>query len=217
VVRWFNVLCRLLFRGLLKAFADWHVYGRENLPWGEPFLVIANHQSNLDPPLISVSLGRPAKYLAKGTLFENPLSGFFFRHYGAFPINRDGRDLAGSKWALEQLRAGEPLVIFPEGGRNPEGMEKALSGAAFLATKARVPVVPAGITGSGRLQPMWRVFFPTGSLTVTFGEPFSLPVGNERLNREKLDSLTELMMSRVAQLLPIQDQGVYREEPGAPK
>ena len=106
-MRWFNVVIRLIFRGLLKVFADWHVYERENLPWGEPFLVISNHQSNLDPPLISVSLGRPVKYLAKADLFRNPLSGYFFRHYGAFPINRDGRDLAASKWALEQLKAGD--------------------------------------------------------------------------------------------------------------
>ena len=206
-------VCNAALRGVLGAFADWHVYGRENVPKEEPFLVISNHQSNIDPPLIGASLGRQAKFLAKDSLFRNPLLGALMRSYGAFPIRRDGADLEGSMWALGQLKAGQPLVLFPEGSRSPDGMKRALPGAAFLALKAGVPVVPVGITGSGRLGPMWRILVPTGRITVTFGQAFTLPVEEGRPDRDRLESLTQLMMGRVAALLPPQDRGVYREEP----
>ena len=206
-------VCNAAFRGVLGAFADWHVYGRENVPQGEPFLVISNHQSSIDPPLIGASLGRQAKFLAKGSLFRNPLLGAFLRSYGAFPLKRDGTDLEGSMWALGRLKAGEPLVLFPEGSRSSGGMKRALPGAAFLALKAGVPIVPAGITGSDRLGPIWRIVVPTGRITVTFGQAFMLPAEKGRPDRDQLESLTQLMMGRVAALLPLQYRGVYRGGP----
>jgi 1-acyl-sn-glycerol-3-phosphate acyltransferase len=161
--------CHGVLRVVLRVLADWRVLGRERVPARGPFILVANHQSNIDPPLLGASLGRPARFLAKASLFSNPLATAFFRGYGAFPVRRDGADLAASRWALRCLREGHALVLFPEGGRSPGSLRRAQPGVAYLALAARVPILPAAITGTERLGgPLWRVALPTGKLTVTF-------------------------------------------------
>ena len=201
-------------RAMLRVLADWRVSGREHVPHRGALILVANHQSNMDPALLGASLGRPARFLAKGSLFSNPIFSAFLRSYGAFPVKRDGIDMAASRWALKQLEEGYALALFPEGSRSPGGMKKALPGAAFLANAARAPILPAGITGTERLGPIWRVAFPTGTLTVTFGEPFMLPTPRDKPDREWLEEQTELIMRRVAALLPPEYRGVYAEEQG---
>ncbi|MBI4337766.1 MAG: 1-acyl-sn-glycerol-3-phosphate acyltransferase [Chloroflexi bacterium] len=199
-----------LLKGALRAFAHWEVEGRENVPPFGPLIVVANHQSNLDPPLLGVSIPRRLRYMAKRKLFKS-LFGTFLRAYGAMPLDLDGRDVAALRGALHLLSCDGALVLFPEGHRYPgQGMHRASPGVAYLALKSQAPVLPVGITGTERIGPIWRVVFPTGHLRVRIGQAFTLPAIEGKLPRQQLEALTTMIMQRVAALLPPQYQGVYR-------
>ena len=196
----------------LRAFADWQVIGRENVLHAGPLIIVANHQSNFDPTLLSVSMPRRTCFLAKESIFRGPLVTWFLRQYGAFPLNREGANVGAYRWALRQLELGHAIVVFPEGTRNPGAMKKAHTGVARLAWKTGAPLLPVGITGTAGLGHWMRAVFPTGTLRVNIGTAFSIPSITGRPNKEVLGSLTDMIMQRVAALLPASLQGVYRLE-----
>ena len=198
-----------LQRIALGLFADFQFEGRENVPLFGPLIVVANHMSNVDPSLLNVSIPRRLVFLAKHELFRGRLLPWFLRHYGAFPLNRSGASTRAFRWTLRQLELDQALIVFPEGTRSRDGMKKALPGVASLALKSQAPILPVGITGSeGMVSPL-RVWYPTGRVRVNIGKVFSLPSISGRPNREVLGSLTDMIMERVAALLPPDYRGVY--------
>ncbi|MDA0770593.1 MAG: hypothetical protein BZY79_03520 [SAR202 cluster bacterium Casp-Chloro-G4] len=202
--------CRLLQRATLKLFAKWEVVGRENIPPMGPLIIIANHQSNMDPPMLVASLTRRIQFLAKSTVFSNFITRWLLSMYGAFPLDREKDvDIAAYRWVLSQLREGKPVVLFPEGTRSPGGMIKAKSGFAQIALHAQAPILPIGITGTETMGSWTRVFFPTGKLKINIGTVFSLPDVQGKPNKEIIDSFADMIMDRVAQLLPEDYRGVY--------
>lgn len=203
-------VCNFLQGITLSIFADLKVRGRENVPPMGPLIVVANHQSNFDPPLLGVAIPRRLRFLAKDGLFRNTLASWFLSSYGAFPLNREGADVRAYRWALKQLELDQALVMFPEGTRSRGQMKKAHPGVAQLAVKSQAPILPVGITGTERLGTFLRVFNPTGKITVNIGTVFTLPAMEGKLSKEVLDSLTDMIMYRVAALLPESYQGVYR-------
>jgi 1-acyl-sn-glycerol-3-phosphate acyltransferase len=197
------------FRQVLTWFADWQVEGWENVPPFGPLIVVANHLSNLDPPLLAVSIPRRLHFVAKRTLFRWGV-GAFLRAYGAYPVDRDGGDAPALLWGLDLLRRDGALVVFPEGRRNPRGgMRRGQPGLALLALRSRAPLLPVGVTGTEHLGPLWRLAFPTGRIRVRIGEPFTLPLLEGKVSREQLQALTDMSMARVAALLPPSYQGFY--------
>ena len=112
-------------RVTLRMFADYKVEGRENIPADGPLIVVSNHQSNVDPPILAASLRRDTRFLAKDSIFEHvtPIGRWFLRSYGAQPLRRDAMDLAALRWALTELkRPGATLALFPECTRYPGSM-----------------------------------------------------------------------------------------------
>ena len=198
-----------LLRGALRTLADWDVVGRENVPPRGPLIVVANHQSNSDPPLLGATFKRRLYFLAKDGLFRGPIATWFFRSYGAFPMRRSGLDVEAMRWAMNLLSKDKALVIFPEGTRSLHKMKKGLPGVALLAVKSQAPLLPVGITGTERLGSLLRVAWPTGHLKVNIGQPFSLPVIEGKLERAQLNALTDMIMRRVAMQLPESYRGVY--------
>ena len=106
--------------------------------------------------------------------------------------------------------------MFPESTRNPEGMGRAVPGAALLAIRTRASILPVGISGSSHIRSVWRIFFPTGNLTVRIGKPFSLPEIDGKVEREELQSLADSIMYHVADLIPKDLRGVYAQSEGDP-
>ena len=198
-----------LMKGALRLFGDWQVEGRELVPLTGPLLVVANHQSNIDPPLLAASLPRRAHFMAKRGLFRDPVVAFLLKAYGVFPLNRDGGDLAAISWVLGMLRKNAALALFPEGTRSPGAMRKAIPGISMIALRSGAPILPVGITGSENIGPIWRVAMPTGKFRVRIGQAFSLPKVDSRIGREQLESATTMIMERVASLLPESYRGVY--------
>jgi len=133
------------------------------------------------------------------------------RLYGAIPLKRTQVDREALEKGLEVIRAGSPLVVAPEGTRRRHpGMQAAKPGLAFLALKAKVPIVPVGITGTENWIPAWKKL-QRPKITMTVGRPFSLP--EEPLTRdnrhEKMEEYTSLIMKRIAELVPLEYRGVY--------
>lgn len=199
----------VIFRGALRLFGDWKVEGREHVPLNGPLLVVANHQSNMDPPLLAVSILRRVNFLAKRGLFSNPLASRFMKSYGAFPLNRSGNDLAAIQWSLKLLSRGGALAIFPEGTRSPGAMRKAIPGVAMIALRSGAPILPVGITGTESIGPAWQIAIPRGKFRVRIGQPFSIPPMEGKADREQMEAITTMIMERVAALLPVSYRGVY--------
>ena len=117
------------------------------------------------------------------------------------------------RWVVDQLNNDRAVVLFPEGTRSPNGMREAKQGVAQIALRAGVPILPIGITGTERMGSWARVFFPRGAIRVSIGKKFRLPEIEGKPTREYLDSMTLLIMGRIAELLPEQYQGAYAKKP----
>jgi len=155
--------------------------GRQRVPRTGPALLIANHQSFLDPTLVGLCSRRHLCYLARKTLFRYPAFAWFIRHLGAVPIDQEGVGKEGIRIILEQLRAGRAVVVFPEGTRTPDGaMHPLRPGIHLLIKRTQAPIVPVGIAGAFDALPYGKgipnlapLFLPAGeaALAVSVGRP----------------------------------------------
>lgn len=203
-------LSRLVESQIIRTLAHWRVEGVENVPPRGPLIVVSNHLSNMDPALLMCSIPRRLQFLAKRGLFKPGLAQFFSA-YGAYPVDQEAsHDLKAFNWCRRLLERDGAICIFPEGTRHPTGgMQKAIPGVALMALRTQAPILPVGITGTAHIGPIWRVFVPTGDMTVRIGQAFTLPGVEGRLQREQLESFATLIMQRIAMLLPPRHQGVY--------
>ena len=210
-VRLFRLISRPLVRFIMSVGCHINLKGMENIPPYGPYIVVMNHLETYDPPMLAVFWPYPLEGIAAADQFGVFFIGHLLRGYGAIPVRRGEYDRDALVKALAVLAAGSPLGIAPEGGRTHQpGMRQAKSGVAYLAFKAKVPLVPVGIIGTETLMPAWKRL-QRPSLSLTVGRPFRLP--DELLSREnrhaQLEAHTTFIMQRVAELLPPEYRGVY--------
>jgi 1-acyl-sn-glycerol-3-phosphate acyltransferase len=197
---------------LLPIYARITVIGAENVPASGPVIVASNHLNDCDPGILCTRIDRVLVFMTKVELFKVPVLAQFLRAYGAFPVRRGEADLGALRLSSAALAEGKALVIFPEGTREgpAEVLAKAHPGAALLALRHEVPVLPVAIQGSGRLA-LPRMFLRIDrrvKITLTIGEPFTLPKP-DRLNGEAVENGTRQIMERIAALLPEGRRGYY--------
>jgi 1-acyl-sn-glycerol-3-phosphate acyltransferase len=166
------------FRVLARWFGVWmyglRVGGRENWPVSGGGLVCANHQSMFDPPLVGLTCPRRMNYLARDSLFRVPILAPLIRHLDAIAIDREGTGLAGLKETLRRLKAGELVLIFPEGTRTRDGEVGPLKpGFIAVARRSRVPLIPVGLDGAYQAWPRTALFPRTGHIAVVIGQPIT--------------------------------------------
>ena len=158
------LLAKLLFR--------LEVTGREFIPREGAFILASNHLSYLDPPMLGVACPRALHFMASASLFNHPGFGWLIRHLNAFPLRRDEQDPASIRMALQHLRQGRALVVFPEGGRSRTGqLGKARPGIGLLAAHAKIPVVPVYLSGTDKAFPRQARFIRLHKVSVHFGKP----------------------------------------------
>ena len=204
---------RQLGRFCFGSFGRLEVTGGESVPPYAPLIVIANHVSFNDPPVLVAAMDRKLSFIGKRELFRNPVSSFLMREFQVHPLDRSGSAVEAVKLALELLSQDKALVIFPEGRRSPNhALIEGQPGAAYLALKSQATILPVGITG-GEKFPSWRMPFPLCRIRVNVGQPFSLPVVEGNPDRQVLKGLTDMMMQRIAALLPEEYRGVYAAQP----
>ncbi len=193
---------KVVLRALLRLLFRMEVTGQEHEPLHGPVLVVANHWSALDPPVLGCALRRPVHFMAKEELFRIPLVRTWIRWVGAFPVRRGKPDRAAIRTALELLRWQEAVVVFPEGTRNPRGyLLPAEPGAAFLALRAGVPILPVGILGTLEAMPKGAWIPRPCQVRVRIGPPFRLSdLGDDR---EALEVAGDRIMQAIADLLGV--------------
>jgi cytidylate kinase len=175
--------------------------GRGNVPASGPVLLVSNHLSVLDPPLIGTATDRQLTFLAKAELFELPLFGGFIRRLNARPIRREGADPSALRTAMRVLEDGGALLIFPEGTRGEEGMIRpAKTGAGMLAVLSGAPVVPVFIAGSGRAWPRGRKLPRPAKVIVTFGQALRFEAERGADRKQQYEIASREMMEAIARL-----------------
>jgi len=144
----------------------------ENIPRQGGVIIASNHISYYDPPFVSVSTPREVHFMAKRELFSIPILGFIIRKLNAFPVSRGKYDRQALEAAIEVLKKGEALIVFPEGtrSRNKGEFLSPKAGIGVLAREGEVPIVPTYISGSDELT---KIFFSFRRVRVTFGPPIS--------------------------------------------
>lgn len=185
---------RAAFRAVLAGVFRWRVEGRERIPAAGPVLICANHISWWDIPLVACMAPRRVYFMAKEELFRYPVFGWLIAGLGAFPVQRGQPDRRSLHAALQHLAAGRAVVVYVEGTRSRTGeLLPAQPGAAWLAVKARVPVVPVAILGP------YRPFRPVRAAA---GTPLELKEYYERrVNTNDLAEAGARIMEEIRRLL----------------
>ncbi len=200
-----------LTRVLVGLLGGWEVVGVENIPMEGPLLMMSNHMAWLDPPMLGALLPRRITYMAKVELFQNWFTRWVVVGYGSFPIRRGGIDRQALRTASKVLDAGGVLGMFPEGTRSRSGeLQAGLPGVALLALRSKAPVLPVVVIGTDK---MWRLgnIIRRRRVKVIVGRPFHLPEANG-VGSKNLAIASEMMMLRLAALLPVEMRGVYRDK-----
>jgi 1-acyl-sn-glycerol-3-phosphate acyltransferase len=164
-------------------------------------LLASNHQSFLDPVLVGTPLRRQVYYMARRSLFGVPGLGRYMRALKAFPVERVGVDRGAMRQAVALMRAGQAVVVFPEGTRSPDGQVQPFrAGFALLAAQAGVPTVPVGIDGAFEAWPRQRGFPWLGRVRVAYGEPVSPPGQGKGERREAAEEVRRRVLALQEQL-----------------
>jgi len=209
---WFYYVARALVKILVTLFTRLRVIGKENIPGEGPLLIVANHLNLADPPILGIIFGRKVVFMAKEELFRSWFCGYFMRGFGAFPVHRRRLDRNALHEATRVLKQGKGLVVFPEGSRSrSKRLQPGLPGAAVVALRSRVPLLPVGISGTEKIKGVAWIF-RRPEITVNIGRPFQITSVNGRPTKEELIRLTDGIMGHIAGLLPPKYVGRYKRQ-----
>ena len=203
------------FRVLYRIFSRLEFIGWENVPKSGPYLLVFNHVSMFDPPLMVSFWPKAPEIIAASYLWDRPVFGSIMRWYGSIPNSREYFDRKVLDAALDTLKFGRILCLAPEGKRsNAPGLLPAQLGVAFIAEKANVPIVPIGITGTTPDLLDKAIRFKRPKITIRAGKSFSLPSINAKGKARKQERLrnADMVMIKIAELLPEEYRGVYADK-----
>lgn len=198
-MHWFYWSIWKLVRTIGQVLFGLHTVDEKHVIFEGPVIFAPNHQSNLDPPFVSVMIKRELYFFAKKELFDIPILGSLIGALNAFPVRRGVYDPKALNTVFEALKNGGGVIMFPEGTRNDgETFLKPKPGIGLVACRAQVPIVPIYSSNTHRWK---KALFWRNRMTVTFGEPIPVEKVKEFGNdKEGYRSLAEYVMGRIAEL-----------------
>ncbi len=199
--RWQHRIAQAWARvSLWSAWSPLEVVGREHLRVRGPVVFACNHTSYMDTPVLFATIPGQFRILAKMELWKLPFIGWYLNRSGQIPVDVSSARAALSSLSggVRALREGMSVFVFPEGGRTPDGsLQKFENGAAYLAIRAQVPVVPIALSGVYDLLPMHtRHYWPT-QLRMVVGEP----IATAGMTVREVDALTERIRGAIAGMM----------------
>lgn len=209
---------RLLYYGFLVAQFFFRVRftitGKERLPKDPPYLVVVNHLGFLDIPLTFLSLPKSTPWVlfAAHTWKSVPLAGYLLEKAGAIFIDRENFDRKSLAKAMAAIKEGRVFGMAPEGTRSKTGvMNKGRDGAAYLASRVNLPIVPIGLHNTDQWQHNWP--WRLTRIHAEIGEPFYLPDLGRRVRGSDLEAYTHYIMVKIALQIPDRYHGYYADSP----
>jgi 1-acyl-sn-glycerol-3-phosphate acyltransferase len=208
---------RWLMRTMTQTYLIglFRVVGLENVPRKGPLIICPSHSGTLDPPLVPAFTPRSDTWsMAKSEYFKGGAIEWWFRQYHAFPVVRHSADRSAIKRSFDLLKAGNGLIMYPEGTRVESGVLAAPEpGAGFIAQKAACPVVPVGLVGTRECLPKgarwpWRV-----PVSIIFGKPFLVAMKRQDGARVSHQEAADAIMLEIAELLPPDRRGLFSDLP----
>lgn len=212
-------MCRVPVGALLRLLCRWKIKNRIKVMPEAPVVVVSNHLSWIDIPLLGVCIPRRIAFMGKKEYARSRFHAAIFRIFGGFTIERGTVDRTALKLAEKAMRDGYAVGIFPEGTRSRTfQLQRGKFGVAFVALHNDAFILPVGIAGTEKVRERYEnkarfLFRP--EVVVNIGQPFKLPKGDGSPSREELASGTEIIMRRVAELLPEEYRGEYSDHVNA--
>jgi len=205
---------RIVIRIILAFVGSLEVLGLENLPPSGPYLIVTNHLSIVDVAIVPIAFPKQQmRVFAADKYRRNPLFGPLLGLSGAIWVRRGEVDRKALREAIRALQDGEVLGMAPEGTRSRDRvLHKGHQGPAYVASRAKVPLVPIGIINSDQFADNLRRLRRTAFQTI-IGHPFDLPDLGHRPKSRELEAYTELIMVQIAHLLPERYHGHYAGNP----
>jgi 1-acyl-sn-glycerol-3-phosphate acyltransferase len=174
---------------VLHGYLRGRIYGAENVPKDGPLVVVSNHASDFDPPIVSCSLRRPVAFMAKEELFKIPVLKQGIELYGAYPVKRGSADRSAIRAAINCLTEGWAVGLFLQGTRTPDArITEPKLGAALIAAKAKVPLLPVSLWGTQGIFVKGSPVPHSVPVTVRIGEAIAFPTSTKR---EELEAVTQ--------------------------
>ncbi len=192
---------QFLMQNVFTFWLKYRARGIDNIPAG-PALLIANHQSFLDPLLVGLPLDRPVSFLARDSLFRVPLIGWILKNTYVLPIRRDAAGTESLRVSLQRLQEGFLVGVFPEGTRSRDGhLGPMKPGFVALVRRGSAPIVPVAVSGAFEAMPRGAIFLRPRPVRVVFGKPISVEELAAFQGRGSEVALVELVTRRIAELL----------------
>lgn len=201
-MKWIYWLGWMTFGALFRSAFGLRVEGREHLITEGPVLIVSNHQSFIDPPLVGSLYETGTHYLARKSLFRG-FAGWLFPHWGAIPVDQDRPDMASLKTVIRLLKDDNRVVIFPEGSRTEDGsIGEAAPGVGLVAAKSGAVIQPIRIRGAFEALPRGGKRLRFTRLSLTVGPPIRLTAEerHQASGKEGYDQLAKRLMAAIAAL-----------------
>ncbi|MGB7443139.1 MAG: lysophospholipid acyltransferase family protein [Coleofasciculaceae cyanobacterium] len=174
---------------VIHMYLRGHIYGAENVPMDSPLVVVSNHASDFDPPIVSSCVRRPVAFMAKEELFRIPVLKQAIELYGAYPVKRGAADRSAIRSAINCLADGWAVGVFLQGTRTPDArIPEPKLGAALIAAKAKVPLLPVSLWGTQAILSQGSPVPRPAPITVRIGQLIDAPTSSKR---EELESITQ--------------------------